>query len=156
MQYFEDYHDYMRKNWVIFSSTDIDLLKGFLLVSCRHLSMVQLEEEYVEMAIRYKLAYIQSLREIISTEDLSLGRVAVSKAIVLAFDDLMLSNLSMAAKHIGGALEIVQMAGGFQALGSSSFVSYIFSSCIYGKRLLDLDPMLRGAAVSLELGSIWA
>lgn len=155
MQHFTDYHDYMRRNWVIFSSADIDLLKGFLLASCRHLSLVQFEEEYADIAIRYKLAYIQGLREIISTEDPSLGRIAVSKALVLAFDDLMIGDLSMAAKHIGGALEIVQMAGGFQALGSSAFISYIFSSCIYGKRLLDLDPKVRGSAVSLELESVW-
>ncbi|KAI0827812.1 hypothetical protein F5Y06DRAFT_283583 [Hypoxylon sp. FL0890] len=40
MQHFAEYNSYMRKNWLRFSSTDVDLLRGFLLAACRHLSMV--------------------------------------------------------------------------------------------------------------------
>ncbi|KAI0138976.1 hypothetical protein F4776DRAFT_617512 [Hypoxylon sp. NC0597] len=155
MQHFAEYSNYMRRNWIIFSSTDVDLLKGFLLASCRHLSMVHLEEEYVNIAIQYKLAYVQSLREIISTEDPSLGRIAVTRALVLAFDDIMLGDLDMASKHVLGVLQIVHMAGGFQALGLSEFVHYILYSCIHGKRLLDPDPVLPCSARFMNPGSTW-
>ncbi|OTA95549.1 hypothetical protein M434DRAFT_393611 [Hypoxylon sp. CO27-5] len=142
MQHFAEYNNYMRRNWVFFSSTDVDLLKGFLLASCRHLSMVHSEQEYVNVAIQYKLAYVQSLREIISTEDPSLGRIAVTRAIVLAFDDIMLGDLDMASKHVSGVLQIAHMAGGFEALGLSEFVHYILHTYTHGKRLLDPIPIL--------------
>lgn len=88
IKHFAEYSHYMRDNWLLFSSTDIDFLKGFLLASCRHLSLVHFQEEYARIAIQYKLDYVQSLRKIISTEDLSLGRVAVTRALVLASDDV--------------------------------------------------------------------
>ncbi|KAI0827813.1 hypothetical protein F5Y06DRAFT_283585 [Hypoxylon sp. FL0890] len=90
----------------------------------------------------------------ISTADPSLGRIAVTRALVLAFDDIMLGDLSMASRHISGALHIIQMAGGFQALGLSEFIRYILHSCIYGKRLLDRQPVLPCSDVFMRPGSI--
>ncbi|KAI1410438.1 hypothetical protein F5Y13DRAFT_167771 [Hypoxylon sp. FL1857] len=151
---FAEYSNYMRKNWILFSSTDIDLLRGFLLASSRHLSIVCLEEEFVKVAIQYKLAYLQSLREIVSAADPSLGRIAVSRALVLAFDDIMLGDLPMASKHVSGALHIVRSAGGYNALGLSEFVQFILHSCIYGKRLLDLSAIPPCSAVFMKPESV--
>ncbi|KAI0161871.1 NADP-dependent oxidoreductase domain-containing protein [Hypoxylon sp. FL1284] len=88
MRHIAEYHDYMKSNWILFSSVDVDLLKGFLLASCRHLSLIQMDGDYNEIATRYKLSYIQNLRRIIASEDPSLHRLAVSRALVLAFDDV--------------------------------------------------------------------
>lgn len=82
------YHECMRKNWVLMSSTDLDLLRSFLLASCRHLSLVRLHEEYAELAVQYKLRFIQDLRQVIAPGDISSSRIAVTRVLVLAFDEV--------------------------------------------------------------------
>lgn len=80
--------EYMRKNWIFFSSTDADFLQGFLLAACRHLSMVNLDGDYAQFAIQYKLRYIQSLRQAISSDTPSSCRIAVTQALVLTLDEV--------------------------------------------------------------------
>lgn len=80
--------EYMRKNWIFFSSTDADFLQGFLLAACRHLSMVNLDGDYAQFAIQYKLRYIRSLREAICSDNPSSCRIAVTKALVLTLDEV--------------------------------------------------------------------
>ncbi|KAF4467131.1 hypothetical protein FALBO_5989, partial [Fusarium albosuccineum] len=140
MQNFREYHAYMRTNWILLSSTDRDLLIGFLLASSRHLSLVQCEKEYSEIAIQYKLSFVKSLRDAISTGDPALSRAAITRALVLTLDELMLGDLAMAAKHVAGAAHILQIGGGPKALGISEFVTHILFNCIYGKRLLAWEP----------------
>lgn len=81
----------MRKNWVLFSSTNTDLLRGFLLAGCRHLSLVHCDEKYAEIATRLKVTYIQGLRKMISPDNPSLARAAAARALILAFDDVRLN-----------------------------------------------------------------
>lgn len=87
VNHFGQNHDSMRGNWLLFSSTDINLLHGFLLTACRHLSLQQ-GEIYAVWAIQYKLKYVQDLRESLSADDPTSRRTAVSKALVLAFDEV--------------------------------------------------------------------
>lgn len=82
------YHEHMRNNWVLMSSMDLDLLRSFLLASCRHLSRVPLHEEYAELAVQYKLRFIHDLRQVISPGDISSSRIAVTRVLVLAFDEV--------------------------------------------------------------------
>jgi hypothetical protein len=82
-----DYH-YRKQNWILFSSTEIELLKGFLLAACRHLYIVHLEKEFGPLAIQYKLNYVRSLRETISATGPASGRMAVTKALVLSIDEV--------------------------------------------------------------------
>lgn len=82
------HNDHVRNNWVLLSSADTDFLKGFLLAACRHLSTVKSEIEYAEIAIQYKLRYIQDLRRTILSDGPSSRREAVTRALVLAFDDV--------------------------------------------------------------------
>ncbi|KAJ3549027.1 hypothetical protein NM208_g727 [Fusarium decemcellulare] len=140
MQNFREYHAYMRTNWILLSSTDRDLLIGFLLASSRHLSLVQCEKEYSEIAIQYKLNCVKSLRDAISTGDPALSRAAITRALVLTLDELMLGDLAMASKHVAAAAHILQIGGGPKALGISEFVTHILFNCIYGKRLLAWEP----------------
>ena len=83
-----EFQENMRQNWVIMSSTDTELLHSFLLAACRDLSITRLQKEYTEFAIEYKLRYVQKLRQTISVQDLSSSRTAVTRALVLAFDDV--------------------------------------------------------------------
>ncbi|KAM6511449.1 hypothetical protein FALCPG4_016451 [Fusarium falciforme] len=82
-----DYH-YRKQNWILFASTEVELLKGFLLAACRHLYIVQSEKEFGPLAIQYKLNYVRSLRETISATGPASGRMAVTKALVLSIDEV--------------------------------------------------------------------
>ncbi|KAF4943680.1 hypothetical protein FSARC_14858 [Fusarium sarcochroum] len=62
---------------------------------------------------------------------------AVSSALVLAFDEVLLGDISMAFQHVQGAANIVHAAGGPQALGLSGFLRSVLFSCTHGDRLLD-------------------
>ncbi|KAH6880359.1 hypothetical protein B0T10DRAFT_581623 [Thelonectria olida] len=147
MTYLGGRHSYVKNNWILVSSTNIDFLRGFLLAACRDLSMMSSKTEYSELAIQYKLTYVQNLREAMLCGDQVSRQTAVTRALVLAFDEIMVRDLSMASKHVLGAVHIIREAGGVQALGLSELVICILYSCMYGKGLLDLD---------LELESIWA
>ncbi|KAI5459603.1 hypothetical protein BGZ63DRAFT_255019 [Mariannaea sp. PMI_226] len=154
MQYLGEYHEYIRKNWILLSSTDADLLRGFLLAACRHLSLVHLNKDYTQFALEYKLDYVQSLRKAISEGNPSSRRIAVTRALVLALDEIMLGDNIMASKHVAGAYHIVKMSGGARALGLSKFVSGILDGCISGKRLLDKTPVFRCSPTFMKPESI--
>lgn len=81
-------HEYIVNNWILISSTDIELLSGFLLTACRHLSMVEHKQEYEESALQYKLRCVEGLRSTISAGILSSSRMAVTKALVLVSDEV--------------------------------------------------------------------
>lgn len=87
-----EYHAHLRKNWLFFSSTDIHFLKGFLLAACRHLSMVYPDGDYAQLAIQYKLSYVKSLRQGISAEAEPPSGTSVTRALVLAFDEVSSKN----------------------------------------------------------------
>lgn len=153
----------IRDNWVILSSTNLEILKGTLLSACRWLSIVQQETEYAELAIQYKLRLVRDLQETIGMGCLLSSRSAVSKALVLAFDEVRISHtitypllresvahasqvtirdMPMAATHLAGALQIIRAAGGIEALELSGLVLFLLSSCVYAKKLLDSDPRI--------------
>ncbi|KAF7562260.1 hypothetical protein G7046_g1851 [Stylonectria norvegica] len=119
-------HDYITSNWILFSSTDLELLKGFLLAASRHLYMLGRDDRYEAIAIHYKLRYVRSLRETIRGGDLFSSRAAVTRAVVLAFDEMMVRNMSMASQHVLGAIQIIQQAGGTKALGLSDLTDGVF------------------------------
>lgn len=55
---------------------------------------------------------------------------------------IMLCDMSMASKHLLGALQIIHVAGGLEILDLSRVVRCVLHSCIYGKGLLDGNPLL--------------
>lgn len=64
------------------------MLQGFLLTACRHLSQSSPEHDFSELAAQYKLRHVQDLQEIMLSETPSARRKAVTKALVLATDDV--------------------------------------------------------------------
>ncbi|KAH7303641.1 hypothetical protein B0I35DRAFT_446351 [Stachybotrys elegans] len=127
-------------HWISLSSAETELLRGFLLASCRHLAIVQSRPDYVQLATEYKLKYIQGLRNILFIDDSRLKGIAVTRAIVLINDEIMLGDLSMASRHLKAVLDIIQGAGGPHAMGLTDFVCFILHKFIHFKRLLDIDP----------------
>lgn len=95
VKYLGKRYEDVRANWILVSSTNVELLSGFLLAGCRHLSMQRLEDEFTELAIQYKVRCIQSLQEVMSATDLLTNRTAIAKALVLAFDDVSLLSKSL-------------------------------------------------------------
>jgi hypothetical protein len=74
--------------WMFFIASDPIILRGFLLVACRHLSLVGLQDEYTQLATHYSLYYLQTLRRYIQSDDISLRREAVAITTILALDEV--------------------------------------------------------------------
>ncbi|KAL5609612.1 hypothetical protein FOVSG1_004293 [Fusarium oxysporum f. sp. vasinfectum] len=116
---------------------------GFLLAASRHLSMVESNIEFEEIAIRYKLEHLAKLRKDVSMQPMSINPRSVSSALVLSFDEMLLGNIPMALRHIHGAASIVQAAGGPQSLGLSQFISYTLFTCVQEDRIGDWAWVLK-------------
>ncbi|KAH6679873.1 hypothetical protein F5X68DRAFT_234395 [Plectosphaerella plurivora] len=127
-------------NWTILATTNMDLLRGSLLASCRYMAQVEMNSQYAQCADQYKLNIVRDLQNAIAVDSPSSRRDAVSKALVLTFDDISLQNAAMARMHLTGALHIINAAGGIAALGLSDLISYLISNCVYSKRILDEEP----------------
>ena len=56
----------------------------------------------------------------------------------------MLRDLPMASKHLLGAVQMVQLAGGPQALGLSDLARYVLDSCVLGGCLSEWEPIVNG------------
>ena len=78
----------IRSHWMFFISSDPIILRGFLLAACRHLSLVELQDQYADIAIKYKLSYLQGLQRRMFVDKPSSRREAVSMTTVLAFDEV--------------------------------------------------------------------
>lgn len=70
------------------SSTDAGFIKGFLLVACRHSSLVQSMVEVEEKVFQYKLQHLENLRMDISTQPKILHLRSVASALILAFHEV--------------------------------------------------------------------
>ncbi|KAK1520355.1 uncharacterized protein CCOS01_10474 [Colletotrichum costaricense] len=138
--YLGENFDHIRRNWLLCGSTDIDLLQGFLLAASRHLSLFH-GEQWGNWAAKFKLRHISDLRRALSSDDILLRRTGVAKALVLSFDEIMLCDMHMASKHVRGAITIIRDSGGIDALGLSEIVRCVLFSCMFGKGLLDGQPL---------------
>ncbi|KAF4987533.1 hypothetical protein FGRMN_10318 [Fusarium graminum] len=113
-----------RSYWMFFIATDAIVLRGLLLVACRHLSLVGMQDECM------------------LTEDPAIRCEAIAMTTVLALDEMACGNHPMAAKHVLGAAKMIEAAGGIDTLGLNEVVRYSLCALLYGKRLLDWDPDL--------------
>ncbi|KAH7151650.1 hypothetical protein DER46DRAFT_614984, partial [Fusarium sp. MPI-SDFR-AT-0072] len=128
--------EYVRRNWVFVCSGNIELLKGFLLSAARSLAMLN-DQEFKATAVQYKLRFIQALQQSLSAGDLSSLRSAVPQALVLAFDETMAQNRSIASKHILGAVHIIQAIGGPEKAELDSIVYFLLFRCVFEKSIVE-------------------
>ena len=75
-------------NWIMIASTEVDMLRGFLLTACRHISQSSSDQGFAELAIQYKLNHVHDLQRALLAKGAVAGRTAVTKALVLATDDV--------------------------------------------------------------------
>lgn len=142
-----------KTNWVLMASTEVELLHGFLLTASRHLSGTSPNPVFTEHAIQYKLRHVQSLRQSMLSSNPEAGRVAVTKALVLATDDvsaddsgvragivddvqIMSRDLPSASLHASAAVELIRAKGGPETLGLSPLICSLLYSHIFSKGLL--------------------
>ncbi|KAI1055287.1 hypothetical protein LB505_009493 [Fusarium chuoi] len=144
----------IRSNWIFLVSTDSILLRGCLLAACRYLSEVELRDEYALLAIQYKQYYIQSLRKGLSSRSLPSRRNAVAMTTVLALDEITCGDHLIAAKHVLGAMKMVEDAGGLERLGLNHLVRYVLYNLMFGKRLSEWDMDLQLASTLMTPDSI--
>ena len=76
------------KDWMLFASMDIDVLKGALLAACRHRSIFNSDNEYERWATQYKLEQIRGVRRGIAEGSIAARRMAVTRAIMLVLDEV--------------------------------------------------------------------
>ncbi|KAH6960154.1 hypothetical protein DER45DRAFT_557232, partial [Fusarium avenaceum] len=122
--------EYVRRNWVLVCSDNIELMKGFLLSAARSLAILH-NQEFQATAFQYKLRFIQALQQSLSVGDLSSLRLAVPQALVLAFDEMMVRNSVLASKHISGAVHIIQEMGGVEKAELNSIVYFLLFRCLF-------------------------
>ncbi|KAH7253676.1 NADP-dependent oxidoreductase domain-containing protein [Fusarium redolens] len=96
------YHNYIKSNWIVVSSQDLDFMRGFLLVASRHLSMVASKIEFENKALQYKLEYIKKLRQDVSMQPMSMNPRSVTSALVLAYDEVSLLQENSARGYFYG------------------------------------------------------
>lgn len=85
------YLEFMTKEWVHLTLTDLGSLSGMFLAACRHLveNQHQQQQYYTQLAIQYKLYCVQALREAISLEISSLFKDStIAIGILLAYDEV--------------------------------------------------------------------
>lgn len=79
----------MPLDWVKLSLTDVGLLYGILLGSCRYLCAVQHQEHnFMRLAIQYKLASMRQLRAAIMKEASFFDDSTVGNVMALAIDEV--------------------------------------------------------------------
>ncbi|KAI1616957.1 hypothetical protein EDD36DRAFT_430329 [Exophiala viscosa] len=126
------YVDRMTRAWVPLALTDEGLTCALLLAACRHLfdhCQQSQQQHFLQLAAQYKLACVRSLREAIST-DLFFGDATITKAVMLAYDELATRNIVMWRHHLDGAVRMVNLNGGPQTLGLDGFLESVISNLI--------------------------
>jgi len=121
----ESFMEFMTKEWVRLTLTNIGSLNGIFLAACRHLfkNQPQQQQYYMQLAIEYKLYCVRALREAISSEISSLiSDSSVAIVILLAYDELQLGDLTTSRRHVRGMIQMVEHNGGPQTLGSNGFL----------------------------------
>ncbi|KAH6989924.1 hypothetical protein EDB80DRAFT_163245 [Ilyonectria destructans] len=113
--------------WIPLAMTDPGMLNGILVPACRNLHSLQGEGQYLEMALRYKVACIVSLNMDLSEQGGKPGDSSIAKAIILAGDEVSIGDLLTGKDHIQAAHQMVASRGGFATLGTNGFLSGLIS-----------------------------
>jgi len=84
----------MTKYWSRLAQHDVGFLDSLLLAACRHLSEKHHNQEFFrQLAIQYKLASVRLLNEAISAAISPVSDSTISTVLMLAFDEVRLTNL---------------------------------------------------------------
>ncbi|EXJ92419.1 hypothetical protein A1O3_00970 [Capronia epimyces CBS 606.96] len=134
------YQDSMTKRWVPFALREGGLLDAVFLLACRHMYLShhnsQQQQQFVQLACQYKLSCTKSLRDAISNE-VVFSDATVGTTLMLAYDELVASDISMYKNHIKAAVRMVNLNGGPQTLGLDGFMEHLISNLCAKHKLYD-------------------
>lgn len=126
------YADAMTADWVRLALNDPECLNSLFLNASRHISVshqqVQQQERFTELAVRYKLLSVRAVsRAIAGSEGEASGfsDAVFAEILALAFDEVLLGESAMTKRHVQGALEMVEVNGGWGALGLNGFLEML-------------------------------
>ncbi|RQM06588.1 hypothetical protein DH86_00001211 [Scytalidium sp. 3C] len=124
----------MTREWVPLALTDIGLLDGIFLSACRHLAahhcIDQKQQLFSQLAVRYKVECVQSLRGALLKKMPPFADSIVAQAVMLAYDELSLCDTIMSKRHIDGAVRMVTLNGGPKTLGLNGFLEHLLSNLL--------------------------
>ncbi|KUI65842.1 hypothetical protein VM1G_02332 [Cytospora mali] len=126
------YHQGMVVHWVSFCLTDVGLLQGLFLASCRNLAKIHRNSNnlaeadiYEQRALHYRGECLRSMRDSMPGDGNAVTDYTVGKALFLAFNEYMAENLDESKRHMAACEDLVELMGGHHALGLNGFMSQL-------------------------------
>ncbi|CEN60822.1 hypothetical protein ASPCAL03255 [Aspergillus calidoustus] len=135
----EHFTERMMHGWVPLAVAEQSLLYIIFLASCRTLANQYTDRPeqklFNRLAFQYKLVILRSLRESITTEAPRFSDTTVSKALMLAYDEML-------KQHVQGAVQMVNLNGGPQTLGLDGLMARLLSNLL-NKVIIELGVPVR-------------
>ncbi|KAF3762800.1 hypothetical protein M406DRAFT_72789 [Cryphonectria parasitica EP155] len=126
------YRRSMTTHWVNFCLTDLGLLQGIFLASCRNLVKSQRRsgnhqeaDMYEQRALQYKGECLRSMREAMPEAGQPVTDNVIGMTLFFAFNEYMAGDYNEARKHMSACEYMVDMKGGYHTLGLEGFLSQL-------------------------------
>ncbi|ROV92987.1 hypothetical protein VMCG_09004 [Cytospora schulzeri] len=131
------YRHGMIVHWVRLCLTDVGLLQGIFLASCRNLAKIHRNsanpaeaDMYEQRALQYRGECLRSMHESMSRDGKAVTDYTVGKALFLAFNEAiqqkyMAGNLNETRSHMAACEDLVELKGGHYTLGLDGFLSQL-------------------------------
>ncbi|KAL2782776.1 hypothetical protein BJX66DRAFT_345527 [Aspergillus keveii] len=130
----EHFTDRMIHGWIPLAVAEHTLLCVTFLASCRTLANQYTgrpeQKLFNRLAFQYKLMILQSLRKALTAEAPEFSDSTVSKALMLAYDELFVHDKQMLKHHVEGAVQMVSLKGGPQTLGLGGLMARLLSNLL--------------------------
>jgi hypothetical protein len=146
----EHFTDRMIHGWIPLAVAEHTLLCVTFLASCRTLANQYTgrpeQKLFNRLAFQYKLMILQSLRNALTVEAPEFSDSTVSKALMLAYDEVRTLNTAkrqdadahklfvhdkqMLKHHVEGAVQMVSLKGGPQTLGLGGLMARLLSNLL--------------------------
>ncbi|GAD99542.1 NAD dependent epimerase/dehydratase, putative [Paecilomyces variotii No. 5] len=140
-----EYAQEMSIEWIRLAFSSAGFCSGILLTACRHLCMMydhnQQRKQFLQHALQYKVACVQSLNASISSGQWPMIKDSViAQVMILAKDEIILGDFAMARNHMQGATRIVEVNGGAQKFGLNGFIELLFHNSTMSDGKTDIAP----------------
>ncbi|KAL4899905.1 hypothetical protein BDW74DRAFT_183226 [Aspergillus multicolor] len=153
---------HMTRAWIPLALSEESLLSILFLAASRHLHECyraqRQAETYNNMAFRYKLQLLRSLREAIDAEAPWFTDMTVMKAIMLAYDELWTNDEMTMKNHVEGAVRMVELKGGAQTLGLDGFIERLLFNLLIKVNMevrltvtSEFDPRIASVEIRREM-----
>ncbi|KAJ4854755.1 fungal specific transcription factor domain-containing protein [Trichoderma breve] len=138
------HHHQLRISWIQLAVSNVGMLSTTFLSTCRHLHQVYQKEEYITLAMQYRILCIRAIREAIDAGDCSARDSIIATIISLTLDEIQAGNIAASRQHVRGLAEIVHSSGGPETLGMDGLLKHLFEKLAYDMGLLlgeDASPV---------------